>query len=264
MRIAKKLPRNANDGRYNRPIDLLRAMTWHRFVKSSLGNASNYLLDKKFGGGQSRWTSYMNGSQPNELLLERVERQVNGSRDTYEVGPKGSKLWFALVSENESELNLIVKLGRTIDKSIAQFRLQVLNNKIEVWASHGTYDPHPYDCEIQYLNLELIQSELFSFSEPSNDNLNMECMRVTDQENGESTLVTKAIDLLLEVVQPYRKKSMDDAYAELVDSFSDQYYNLAWHKNLHSEMAFDDLRMGNVKSKGVKLRASVPPTAPAP
>lgn len=264
MRIAKKLPKNASDGRYNRPIDLLRAMTWHQFVKSSLGGASNYLLDDKFGGGQSRWTAYSKGSQPNELLLERVERQVLGSRDTYEVGPKGSKLWFSLASENEAELNLIVKLGRTIDKSIAHFRLEVINNKITVDESHGTYDHHPYDLEIENINHVLIQDELFVFTEPFNDNMNMYWSRVADKDDGEAALVTKVIDLLRETIEPYRKKSMALAYAELVDAVSEQYYDLRWHKNLEEETAFDDLRMGNVKSKGVKLRASVPPTAPAP
>ena len=259
-----KLPPNQKDGRYNRPIDVLRAMTWYQFVQCSIGYVSNYELNKIFEGIQSKWSLYKKGSQPTERLLELVESKVPGSRAVYEAGPKASKLWVALVSENEAELNLIVKLGRTIDQTIAQFRLNVLNKKIDVDASHGTYESHPYDDEIEYINHVLIQSELFYFIEPLNDNISTECTREADQKSGESALVTNVIDLLREVVQPFRKESMRLAYAELIDAVSDQYYDLAWHKKLDDEIAFEDLKMGTVKNKGVKLRASVPPAAPAP
>lgn len=262
MSTFKKLPENANDGRYNRPIDVLRAMTWYQFVKCKLGNASNYELNKIFEESQSKWVTYMKGSQPNERLLGLVEKKVQRSREIYESGPKGSKLWVALVSENETELKLIVKHGHSIDQSIAQFRLNVLLKKITVDCYHGKTETHPYDYEIAHIEHQLIQTELLSFTKPVIDSVL--CFREVDKLNGEATLVTRLIDLLRESIKPYRKASMDQAYAELVDGFSDQYYDLKWHRDLIEEMAFEDLRMGTVKSKGLKLRASVPPTAPAP
>lgn len=232
----KKLPPNTSDRRYARPIDGLRAMTWHSFVKESTNNSSNYQLDQLFGGGRARWAAYEKGSQPNEQLLNFVNRKVEGSKDVYLCGPDNEKLWPAICTHEINELKLIEELGRSADKLIAEFRIRVIENKIplEYDGEKHFYPPknehlmHPFDEEMLYIDY-VFQGLLGSQLSPV------------------------ATSILRAEIKPYQDKVEADARKDWYDFIVFNPYTTADVQKMMREESYSLIQMRTVKNKGVKI-----------
>lgn len=234
MPISKKLPVNANDARYTRPIDRLRAMVWYQFVKQNSMSASYYQLCENFGGSAARWAAYEKGSQPNDRLLNLVDEKINGSRDVYLNGLNTEKLWPAIVSTDINELKLIAEMGLSVDKVIADFRLRAINEMIS-FENHredfgqarysNSWMSHPFDFE-----LDSIQYRLSQLIGPS--------------------LASTAISILRDEVGPYREKAETDLFDTVINS---ELIPVKAIRHKERENAYFSIQMGTVKNKGMRL-----------
>jgi hypothetical protein len=235
-------------------------MAWVFYIRNNTFGASNYELDKRFGGGQNRWSAYSNGSQPNDQLLNSVEEEIEGSKNIYLCGPHKEKLWSAICSADINELKLIEEMGRSVDRLIANFRLRVIDNKISIDYDecNRCYTPknksgmHPFDQEIA--DIEFLIEELLG-----------------------SYLAAFAADILRAEIKPYQDEVEANARTDWYDDIVCNPYTRTVVQQMMREESYSSIQMGTVKNKGtktigntfqmrkqLKLRASVPPTAPAP
>jgi hypothetical protein len=234
MYFSKKLPLNTNDGRYKRPIDGLRAMVWYQFVKQNSMSATYYQLSKNFGGSPARWAAYEKGSQPNDLLLNLVDKKIIGSKQVYLSGLNREKLWPAICSTDISDLKLIEEMGGSVDKLIADFRLRAINKMIsfenprkdvgQARYSHS-WMHHPFDFELD--SIQYCLSQLIG-----------------------PLLASHAINILREEIKPYREK----AEAIFFDSVLNRgLFPVKAMRHQERENAYFSIQMGTVKNKGMRL-----------
>ena len=241
MLLAKKLPPNSSDRRYARPIDGLRAMTWHRYIKLKTNNASNYQLDQMFGAGRARWAAYEKGSQPNDQLLNLVDLEVDGSRGVYLCGPDTEKLWPAICTPDLNQLKLIEACGLSADKLIADFRIRVIEDKIPLeYHSRDEYcipkknqnGLHPFDEEILYINCVL--QDLLGFQ-----------------------LAQVATTILHTEIQPYQVKVDAKARTDWFDEILSNSYLTNLAQQNFREQAYSSIQMSTVKNKGTKIQPNI-------
>lgn len=220
MKKVTELPDGKIDKRYVYPIDQLRAKYWLSQLISQ-GYNSEYHLAQIYGGTQHKWKNYAKGGQPNDDVLDQIDRRYEGSRSWYTSGPQGLKLWPALAPEiSEEVLSIIAQASSNVDGKIAEFRLDAINDKI----SEEIYDPADVFREFESRQNLIINS-------------------LHDVLSGQN--LEDAISIFKEIVQTYINSYLRPFYEEAMSASESKYT-----PDDYIKMKYEELELHTVKQKG--------------
>ncbi len=114
-------------------LDEIRARFWVQQIMEISGARTAYGLDKEFGGGQKKWSSYLKGRVPNQETVTSVEEKFRGTADLLTRGPIKLALWPALDPRASNELlDRISRYSQRIDGDIARLRIEVASGNLAV------------------------------------------------------------------------------------------------------------------------------------
>lgn len=226
MRERKRLEKDKIDKRLIYPIDELRVKFWLSQVKQASGYKTEYALAKAFGGTQAKWKNYVNGGQPNELVLDEVAEKISDSKNWYICGPNGLKLWSSLSSEATIiELGLISEFSQNVDGKIAKFRIDSINREI--------CNPDMYPNTI---------SEAFQLK---SDEIQIMLAKVLDK-----SFLKDAIAILNLLIEQHIEYELNKFNDNLMDFIMDSRYKKADEVKMLRELEYEELGLSTIMKKG--------------
>jgi len=204
-------------------------MFWYQWVTNRMGNPTNYLLSEAFGNNQSAWSSYEKGKrQPNDDLLNIVNRVIPGSIEGYSSGPNGTKLWSALATNNFKELHAIKTVGKTLEREIVRFRLAATEGRIPEKSTLWEKPIKAFDLKLKSLERKL------------------------SLEIGE-LLSEKAISILRNEIEPYKEAAEYESNAAFLDFIMEDGRSSEGAARILLEHEYLNIELRGLKSKGSKL-----------